>query len=292
MKPSFEKLVPDADQSFRCFDRATLTAPLKWHRHPEVELTYVESGSGSRLVGDHIGEYSDHDLVLVGSNLPHTWSSDAFRDKKYDLHAATVVQFRPDFLGTEFFEVAEMKQVRQMLDDASSGLWFPATEAHIIGKRMNAMISLTGGERLLSLLSCLHDLSQSAASKPLASSGYTGPATQEAESRIRIVCDHIQQNFSDPEFSASELADLLYMNASAFSRFFKQATGRTPSSYINELRIGYACRQLIETDRGILQIGFDSGFSSTSYFNRTFRALRDLTPREYRAEYAKFGEPA
>ncbi|MEM9645118.1 MAG: AraC family transcriptional regulator, partial [Planctomycetota bacterium] len=63
MKPSYELLVPPNGDSFRCFDRSALQSPVKWHRHPEVELTYIATGSGSRVVGDHIGSYGDHDLV-------------------------------------------------------------------------------------------------------------------------------------------------------------------------------------------------------------------------------------
>lgn len=290
MKPSFEKLVPDTDQSFRCFDRRSLTSPLKWHLHPEIELTYVDTGSGSRLVGDHIGEYADHDLVLLGSNLPHTWNSDEFREEKYDRHAAIVTQFHPEFLGVDFFAAKEFGLVRQLLANASRGLWFPPTEAKSIGKKVKQMLVRSGAARLLSLIEILHELSLSKHTQQLASKSYERPASKEAETRIQTVCDYIQLNFDDHELSASHLAELLYMNASAFSRFFKQATGRTPSGYINELRIGYACRQLIDSDKPVLKICLDSGFSSASYFNRTFRLLRNMTPRQYRTQHSKLGD--
>jgi hypothetical protein len=237
MKPSYEILTRDLDQSFRCFDRRRLETPVKWHRHREIELTYVERGSGSRLVGDHIGEYANHDLVLLGSNLPHTWTSDEYRGKKYDRHAAIVIQFLPDFLGPTFFETAELKQVKELLVDAERGLWFPPEVATSIGERMNQTLDQVGASRLINLLTCLDGLARSSAPTKLASKGYEGPTTQEAESRIRSVCDYIQLNFSHPDLSSSELADLLLMNPSSFSRFFKQATGRTPLSYINALRI-------------------------------------------------------
>lgn len=287
MKLSFEKLVPDAGSSFRCFDRRSLTAPVKWHSHPEIELTYVEKGSGARVVGDHIGEYSDHDLVLLGSGLPHTWTSDEYRGQEYDLHGAIVIQFHPDFLGKEFFDAPELERISHLIDAAARGLWFPAREARMIGWRMKDLVDQAGVKRLLGLLACLEQLTLSTEAKSLASKGYMRPGSKEVSTRIQIVCDHIQSRFTDPRLSAHDLSELLLMNASAFSRFFKQATGRTPSGYINTLRIGYACRQLIDSDKGILEICHDSGFTSNSYFNRTFRTIRRMTPREYREKHAR-----
>ena len=107
-KPAFEKLVPPVGESFRCFDRSRIRSRAKWHRHPEIELTYVHSGSGTRLVGDSIGSYGDADLVLLGPELPHTWLSDAYRGKAYDRHPAIVVQFHPEFLGAEFFGAGDV----------------------------------------------------------------------------------------------------------------------------------------------------------------------------------------
>lgn len=286
MKPSYEKLAPDQGQSFRCIDRSTLETPVKWHRHPEVELTYVAEGSGARLVGDHIGTYRNHDLVLLGANLPHTWNSDEYRGQRYDLHPAVVIQFHPDFLGQDFFRTSELAVVNELLTVARRGLWYPPDVAMEIGVQMTNILKTTGPSRVVILLEILSRLAMTDEARPLASAGYTGPATKSAESRIQFVCDHMQQHFADPEFAVSDLAAMLFMNASAFSRFFKQCTSHTPTSYINELRISYACRQLMESDRPILEICHRSGFESASFFNRTFRRLRGCTPRDFRAEHA------
>ncbi|MEM6688744.1 MAG: helix-turn-helix domain-containing protein [Planctomycetota bacterium] len=286
MKLSFEKLEPHAGQSFRCIDRSELETPVKWHRHPEIELTYVQQGTGSRIVGDHIGAYGDHDLVLLGSNLPHTWTSDEYRGRRYDRHKAIVVQFHPDFLGEYFFEIHEMQPIQELLCSAYRGLWASAEEASSIGEQMTEMLSLAGPSRLISLLSILAQLTH-IQTKTLASAGYSGPTSKDAESRIQQVCDHIENSFTSSSFSISSLAEMLFMNQSAFSRFFKQSTGRTPTEYLNELRIGYACRQLIESDHSILDICHASGFDSPSFFNRTFKRLRSSTPRGYRALHGK-----
>lgn len=285
MKATYEKLALSPGRSFRCFDRTTLQLPARWHRHPEIELTFVPQGDGSRWVGDHLGTYTDNDLVLLGSNLPHTWASDKFRGEKFDMHEGIVTQFLPDFLGREFFEVAEMHSIGVLLKRSQRGLWYPATFAVEIGKRLKKMTTLTGARRLLALLECLDELSRFPEPRELASVGYVGPANSMSESRMQIICDFTQQNFTDPTLNAGLLAKRLDMNASAFCRFFKQSTGLTPSSFINELRIGYACRQLLDSDRSVLEVCYDSGFASTSHFNETFRKLRGMSPRKYRLQH-------
>ncbi|QDV86223.1 AraC family transcriptional regulator [Planctomycetes bacterium TBK1r] len=289
MKPSYEKLVPSSGESFRCFDRSALRSPVKWHRHPEVELTYIAKGSGSRIVGDHIGSYGDHDLVLSGSQLPHTWASDEYRGQPYDRHAAIVLQFHPDFLGPDFFSCVEMEVIARLLERAKRGLWFPDDVAVEVGRRMEALITAVGPSRLIGLLSILDRLSRCNAAKTLASEHYrylaVGVANDAMETRIQTICDHIAGNLSDPDLSHHELADLADMNPSAFSRFFKQSTGRTVSAYINELRIGLACRLLCDSNAAVVSICHQAGFSNLSNFNRRFRQLRQMTPREYRTRF-------
>ena len=289
MKPSFEKLVPSSGESFRCFNRKNLRSPVKWHRHPEVEMTFVERGAGSRLVGDHIGSYGDLDLVLLGSELPHTWSSDEYRGRKYDRHSAIVIQFHPDFLGPEFFASPDLRCVAALIQKARRGIWFPPKLAAAVGTRMTAMVDMAGARRLGELLTCLHELTLADDAVLLSDASYFFSASQEGETRIQTVCDHIARHLCDPDLSHKNLADLVYMNPSAFSRFFRQSTGRTVTGHICELRIGLACRLLTESDDSILNISQEVGFANLSNFNRRFRQLRSTTPRDYRKRYRRLG---
>jgi len=285
MKPSFEKLVPPVGESFRCFDRSVLPSPVKWHRHPEIELTFVQEGSGSRLVGDHIGSYRDSELVLLGSDLPHTWSSDEYRGEKYDRHRAIVIQFHPEFLGDQFWATPELKAVSKLVRRARRGIWYPADMGREIGQRMTNMVAMSGLPRLMELLACLDELASTKRGRLLSSESYSFTANEEGETRIKTVCDHISRHFTDPELNLQTLADLVYMNTSSFSRFFRQSTGRSITDYMSELRIGLACRLLTETDESILKISHEAGFENLSNFNRRFRKLRETTPREYRQRH-------
>lgn len=286
MKASVEVLLPPAGESFRCFNRAGLNQPAKWHRHPEVELTYVERGTGTRLVGDNIATYRDHDLVLIGPNLPHTWQSDEYLGRKYDRHPAVVVQFHPQFLGTGFLEAPEMSCLRGLLKSAERGLWYPPHFAQTIGNRLTRMTTEPGPLRLIHLLECLLQLSSCTEAISLSSPGFAPELNEHTETRTERICYFISQRFRDPNLTHNLLASQAKMNPSAFSRFFRKTTGKTVTEYVNEMRVGLACRLLMDTDLGVRQICLESGFSNLSNFNRRFREQRGMTPREYRQRHA------
>jgi AraC-like DNA-binding protein len=83
--------------------------------------------------------------------------------------------------------------------------------------------------------------------------------------------------------SHREAARVAGLSPAAFSRFFRRNVGRTYQDYLARLRIGLACRALIETERSVSEVAFASGFGNLSAFNRAFRKLRGVTPREFRA---------
>jgi len=287
MKATYEKLALSQGQSFRCFDRRINRMPSRWHRHPEIELTFVPKGDGSRQIGDHLGTYTHNDLVLIGPNLPHTWVSDEFRGEKFDMHEGIVTQFDADFLGPDFFTNAEMQPIGELLKRSERGLWFPPDFAASLRPSLYKMSILEGPPRLICLLEVLDLLQKFEGAVELATIGYVGPTSSSHESRMQVIFDYSQSNFTDPTLNTGRLAEKISMNPSAFCRFFKQSTGTTPTAYINELRIGYACRRLLDSDRSVLDICHDSGFSSTSNFNGTFRKLRNMSPRQYRAQHVK-----
>ena len=104
---------------------------------------------------------------------------------------------------------------------------------------------------------------------------------------MKVICEYTQQTFTDSSLTTRRLAKQLQMNSSAFCRFFKQSTGLTPSAYLNELRIGFACRRLLDSDHSILDVCEESGFASISHFNEMFRKLRGMSPRQYRSQHSR-----
>lgn len=285
MQPSFEKLIPPTGSSIRCFDRSILEKPAGWHYHPEVEICFTERGSGTRFVGDHIGNYGDGDLVLLGANLPHHWASDEFRGQKYDRHPAIVVQFDPVHFGAPFFNLPEMIETVNLLDRARRGLLVTGETRRRAAGVVGGMLKQSPAERLLTLLKLLNLFANSAELIPLASPGFAPTFRPRLQNRLNRVCKHIHDHLADPELNQGDLAKLAGMHPSAFSRFFKNGTQRTVTDYVNELRIGLASRLLLETELSILEICLRSGYENASNFNRRFREHRGMTPREFRAAH-------
>lgn len=280
MLPSVEHIPHPARSSFACrlFDLPAF--PFRWHHHPEIELTLVTSGRGQRFVGDHIARFGPGDLVLLGENLPHTWHSSPRRGQR---SGSVVIQFRRDFMGGGFFTRPEMLRIGRLLDRAARGLHFSGPAASAVARRMSQMPGMRELDRLLSLVSCLDDLSRQRGSA-LASPRFRPALRADDERRIDRVWRMVSQDLTESTTQA-EVATALRMTPEGFSRFFKRATGRTFVSYMHELRVGEACRLLIETDTPITDVCFAAGFGNLSNFNRIFRRLRGVSPRQYRRAY-------
>lgn len=280
MKARFEKLAC-GDGSFVAFERVAPEFPFYWHYHPEVELTLITKSSGQRLVGDGIADYTSGDLVLLGPNLPHSWRSGPVRSHP-TIHRAVVVQFREDFLGKQFFSIKEMMPVAALIKRSGCGLAFGHTAGGRDAARQLAEFPLLPpSRRLLALLGILFDLAEEPHAQQL-SSAYMRPTYRiEDQQRIDKICVHLNQHFEE-ETDFKQLARLAHMEQSSLCRFFKRSTGRTITTYINELRVGAATQLLSETDSSVLDIAFRVGFGNYSNFSRQFRRIKGYSPRVLR----------
>lgn len=283
MQAIFEKVRRPTDASFRCYEVVLEEFPFLWHYHPEYELTLIVRGRGTRFVGDSIAEFSEGDLVLIGPDMPHTWCTDAPGRGSRATHRAVGVQFGRDFLGERFFHLPEMQRVRAMLEQCGRGLTFPrrvCAQAHPV---LVALQGMEPDKRLLALLGVLAGLSKAKA-RPLASDGFRPSRATGAARRIDLVFKHINEHLTTGVGHA-ELARLAHMNPASFSRFFRNTVGKTLTDYVNELRVGLACRLLIESDVSVLEVCHRSGFNNFSNFSRRFKAIKKASPRRFRANF-------
>jgi len=286
MKANVERVSTGGGASFICRRRTDPRFGFYWHVHPEIELTHIVRSHGRRFVGDSIEPYEDGDLVLVGANLPHTWDSDPRRRGPHD---AVFCQFSPSFLGSDFLRAPEMAAVRRLLDRAARGLRFTGRTQKAVSRRMDGMERLQGLGRLAALLEVLHVLAGSRDVRPLSSRPFATFSRREDADRIDRVCKFLNERCTG-RISLAEAAAAAHLSIPAFSRFFRRRTGRTLVAYLNELRTGLACRELIESDHPISDIAFDSGFNNLSNFNRKFLELKRMSPREFRRHF-KDSEP-
>lgn len=264
--------------------KTEFTYPL--HQHKEYELNFIENGKGvRRIVGDSVEEIGDYELVLIGGeDLEHVWEQGNCRST--DIREITI-QFPGDIFGSGLLSRNQFASIKRMLARAGHGLSFPLATIMKIYSVLDTIASEQ--ERFIQFLKflyILYELSVSDDSRVLASSSFAHSAKSTESRRVQKVKQYIDDNYSKP-LKLAELADLVGMSPVAFSRFFRRRTDRTLSDYIVDIRLGHAARMLVDTTKNVSEICYECGFNNLSNFNRTFKAKRNYTPREFRAMFKK-----
>ncbi len=286
MKPILEKLTPEPECSFVLQKDSFPYYPTPWHYHPEYELVLVLQSTGKKIIGDHISHFSGGDLVLIGPDLPHVYNNDpAYFEKDSKLRAeAIVIHFAEDFLGKSFFNLPEMAKVRKLMNASKQGLQIQAPTGKAVAKSMEEMLHMPPALRLTALLDILILLAQSEKYSYLASPGFVQNYGSANAERLDPVLAYLMQHFTE-DISLHEVAARANMSAQSFCRFFKHCTRKTFLTFLNELRVGYACRLISDNRYNISEVCYKSGFNNLSNFNRQFKRVMDKTPSEYKREY-------
>ena len=281
MKPVFERLTngPAEGFAFKAIRGSGFHCP--WHVHPEHELILVLKGSGSRIVGDNMASLGPGDLVFVGAGLPHIWQEDRVNGAR-GVHAL-LIQFEARFLGDALLSLPALEPVLRLLRNAERGLHIAGATCKKVSALMRQMARTKGLKRIVLFLQILELLADSKDCHPIASAGF--PSTHEYydQERMDRVFQFLRERF-DRELRLSDAARLVHLSEGAFSRFFRAHTGKTFPAFVNELRIGRACRLLTESKKNITELAFECGFSNLSNFNRQFLKLKGLSPHEFRRQ--------
>jgi AraC-like DNA-binding protein len=292
MKASLFRVTPTEQASFRCVRVHEKKLGVPWHFHPEYQLTLVMAGSGQRIVGDSIAPVVPGDLTLLGPNVPHAWDVDHVIERQRGGAAkrqrnrvdAVVVQFRAEFLGTEFWGVPETASVVRLLSTASRGLEFSAKARQRVAPDIVNLLRLKGLQRLLGLVAVLDRLARDGRGVPICSAEYVPDLDADDRDRLLPVVRAIHEHLSKP-LRRGQLASLAGISERTFSRYFRQKMGKTLPQFVNELRVGRARRLLVESDLAVTQIAAECGFRNLSNFNSQFREIAGVTPMQYRADH-------
>ncbi len=260
------------------------------HNHPEYELNLVAGMSGTRVVGDSIEQYTDFDLVLLGPYLYHKWDGDAQLQQSGQPYRVITIQFAMDLFNGHLFQKERFIKIRHLLRDASRGIKF---HGKTFDEAMQLMASLTedkGFANIIEFLQLLDLLSQSADATFLATEGFSPQAVRSDNNRIQVAYAYILKHFTDSGLKIGEVAGQVNMSDSAFSHFFQKLAFRSFTDFLIDIRIGHACKLLLDTDDTVNQISSKSGFNNLANFNRLFKKYRACTPIEYRRRYLEKGE--
>jgi len=247
------------------------------HYHPDNEINLVQNTRGKRKIGDSVMDFEGIDLVMIGPYTYHSWHGEKGND---NAHVVTI-QFPEDLFAQTLLDKKLLRPIKELMERSVRGIEFsPETRLQLKDKLLR-LSDVRGFDSILEFLSILYDLAISRNQKVLASPSFNNNGYVSNSRRIKTTCDYIQANYRI-DITLPEVARLVNMSPSAFSHFFKKRTSRTFTDYLNDVRIGYATRMLIETTRSISEICFECGFSNISNFNRLFKKKKGQTPSEFR----------
>lgn len=256
-----------------------------YHYHPEYDiLLSLKDHAGEFISGDHVGPLRNGTLFMNGPNIPHAVHSGVPDERDWSRPSLAVVQFSRASLGEDLLRKTEMNGVRQFLDEAKLGFEFHGEAARLGAELILAMEPMGEFERFLQLLRLLEFFGSTGEKRPLASPAFSPSLRERDITRLDEVLHHLRRNKAE-SISLEEVAAVAKMTPKSFCRFFKTNTGKTLIEYVNELRIGEACRLLRESEASISEIAFEVGFQNLSNFNRRFRQAKESTPREFRRRF-------
>jgi AraC-like DNA-binding protein len=281
MKPHIQKLPLSEQSSFVADQFITPYFETPWHYHAEYEMVLIIKGKGKRFVGNHISDFEAGHLDFLGKNLPHWYrKEDALSEA-----GSLVIHFSEDFLGKDFGSIPEMQKIQLLFDKSRMGIHIQGHTRQIISDKMNEMLNLQGMERLLHLLAILTILADSSQYELLSSPDLNSQNLRDSD-RLNKIFNYVMDHFKE-EIRIEELADLAMMSYSGFCRYFKNRTKKNFSHFVNEIRIGYACKRLIESDISISSVCYESGFNNITNFNKQFKNIVKTTPYQFQQKSKK-----
>ncbi len=257
-----------------------------WHYHPEIDLLLTVKNTGYHITGDYMGELRPGTLILNGSNVPHAFHPNEPEEGDPERPAMLVLQFSEESLGEGFLSKLEMSRIRAFLESTGRSYEFFGETRSRVETMMWEMVDQNGPQRFAQFILILDTLASApdAERRPLVSPIYAPSLNDENVGKIDAVKSWIMERL-ERTIRLEDVSREARMSPKSFSRFFKKNTGKAFIPYVNELRIGLACRRLIESDASVAEICFASGFNNLSNFNRRFREVKGMSPRELRARY-------
>lgn len=282
MKPEFEKIEPKTANSFvskivKRDQRPLLTQA--WHFHPEIEICYTLKSHGLRYVGNNISEYDQGDLVILGSYLPHGFTT-------IDQSEQYVIQFDQGFLGKDFLDSSELEDIKSFLLQSNKGIVLRGSELNQAEEYIHLIYAqnMSKMQRLIRLLEFLNFLSLCSNIELICSEKYSSTLTQSKLNKINTILEFIKNNYQQ-DISIGSASKEVNMTESTFYKFIKRHTNKKFTTILNEYRINHASKLLVSSQIPISEISFKSGYNNLSYFNRVFKESYNLTPKQFRNIY-------
>ena len=281
MKPVLRQMTATPDNSFVVRKDSGESMLNNWHYHAEIEFLYIRKSTGTWLVGDHIGHFQNGDVVMLGPNLPHCFRHEAGAMESGE---TICVKFLPAMMGNHFLELPEAKSIQHIIARSNTGLKLEGRTKELAATMIEEMLEDSPGKKLVHLLWLLQEVADSKEIVPLSSKGFIQSPGNPDEERVKLIFEYTLKNYHQ-KISLDKVATLLHMTRPSFCRFFKNKTKKTYVQFLMEVRIGYACKLLVEDEKNVAEIGYECGYNNISHFNHQFKTITGKKPLEYKKDY-------
>ena len=275
MNIQFEEINTPPDSSFRLLVNPRLNDFYLWHFHPEFELVYIEGSGNTRHVGHHSGDWQKHDLIFVGSNIPHLNFDYGIKDdyEKY------VIQIRSDFMDQSISSSPEMMGVVQLFQESTCGVIFSEPIKYLLSQRIKKLHTLPTFQQFIEVLEIFHILAQDDNRILLHDRPFKNQYSEKEQEKLKAVYKYIDENYHR-KISIAEVALICGLTREAFCRYFKKMTKLTFTQFLNHYRVNIAKRLFLQ-GKNVTETCFDCGFESLSYFNRVFKKVTGENPMSF-----------
>ena len=286
MKPQLLKVTNAPTQSFSVRQDLVPYINNKWHYHPEVELIHFKKGTGTQFVGDNIKRFRPGDVVLIGTQLPHYWRFDDiyFEPSPKATADVRVAHFCENFWGDKFLSLPENQPIKGILEKAKRGIQVTGKTKKDVADLLEKLLLTEGPQRIMLLMEALMLIRNCSQVISLSSMGFKNNFEETEKNRINAIYDYSLNNFRR-KIQLKEIADIARISPNSFCRYFKSRTRKTYTQFIIELKVGQACKLLIDNELSIKQICYESGFNNFAGFHKYFKIITGKSPLSYQKEF-------
>ncbi len=249
------------------------------HQQQTWELSYIITGSGVRMIGGQVENFSQGEVILIPPNIPHCWY---FEERIHDNQGKIeniCVFIEDELLSSCGILSSLLSQIIAKIQELKNAVSF---SGDILKRLQQLMVSMTAQSEmericsfilLLELISC--HIGMQVVGRPL----IENKAEKKLQEVYLFVLGHYQR-----AITLDEIAKSVGMQKASFCVFFKRMTGKSFITFLTEYRINSAIQMLEKTNLTISEISHQVGFNDIPHFNRAFRRLVDTSPTQFRLQ--------
>lgn len=255
----------------------------KWHFHEENEIIFIPGGRLACFIGDGQFKFSKESLIMIGACTPHIWVWDnEFTSGSDELkEEAIIIKFRESFLGNYFIQFSGVERIKALMEKSKRGIIFTSDKLQPLMNKLESINELDYFDKILLLFESLNLFSKSKTYTLVSNSASLSLNQKREISNIDKILKFIETNFKH-KITIKEVAETANLSPTSFCRYFKSRTFKTFITVVNETRIEYASKLLLETNLSVSEICYQSGFNQLSNFYRQFINIKKMTPKHFR----------